>query len=178
MHPPPLMNLSCDFPLLSLWGLWLQICCILLSFPISLYIWPFLKDNAVFGPSPMPIPISRMSNWMEKHQECSRTPHHYPWNNIWLWPQVQVFAEKSKRIYHCFGQLPSFLNDIFNKYRILIWQLFFFQHFQKVILVFSVFKDFWWEGAYLTITVSLYAVCQCSKFVSYLWLLTMCHGVT
>lgn len=103
---------------------------------LYLYIWPFFKDNAVFGPSPMPIPISRMSNWIEKHQECSRTPHQYPWNNIWLWPQVQVFAEKSKRVYHCFGQLPSFLNDIFNKYRILIWQLFFFQHFRRLFYSF------------------------------------------
>lgn len=102
---------------------------------------PFLKIvlDSAFGPSPMPIPINRMSNEIEKHQECSRTPHHYLWNNIWLWPQVQVFAERSERICHCSGQLPSFLNDIFNKYRILVWQLFLLQHFQKVILFFFVF---------------------------------------
>lgn len=41
MQPPPLMNFSCDSPFLSLWGLWLQICCILLSF-LYLHIWFYL----------------------------------------------------------------------------------------------------------------------------------------
>lgn len=115
---------------------------LLCSFLFYIYICgPFLKIalDSAFGPSPMPIPINRMSNEIEKHQECSRTPHHYLWNNIWLWPEVQVFAERSERLCHCSGQLPSFLNDIFSKYRILVWQLFLLRHFQKVILFSFVF---------------------------------------